>query len=77
MSVIRLHHKTSFECSRKTNSDDQQLILIDLFDRGPEAGEIRYSCTAKLEDGSKTVIGNAVRTVSLAIEDAQWHRFDL
>ena len=72
---LEVHHKTSFQCYRKTKNDKNQEVLVDILDAGPNAGAHRYSCVATREDGKSTT-GNPAPSLHDALSTIQWEALD-
>lgn len=62
-------HRTSFHGYLGKSMKD---VFIDIFDRGPGAGSLRYYCKATTEDG-KMATGNPDAEVKMAIANVHWY----
>jgi len=69
-----LYHKTSFIGYRHTRNEDQE-VSIDILDAGPEAGDIRYACSATSEDG-KVATGNNGPSLDIVLATVHWQDLD-
>jgi hypothetical protein len=66
---------STFNCIRKTKNGEYQEVEVEIQDAGPEAGAIRYSCTATSEDG-KIATGNPDRSVDGVFSTLHWQNLD-
>lgn len=72
--IFEVHHKTVFECYRKTKSGGTQEVTVEISDMGEDEGTRRYSCVATSE--GKVAKGNAERSVELALSVVHWQDLD-
>ena len=66
-------HKISFHGYR---GERMQGVFVDIFDRGPSAGNLRYYCKAVTEDGKRMATGNPAATVGVALAGVHWYDLD-
>lgn len=72
---FEVHHKTSFLGYRRKANGEEQEVSVDVFDRGSEAGNSRYSCSVTPEDG-EMVTGNSASSIEEAISVVHWWELD-
>ena len=74
---FEVHHKTSFlffsVCFSPVSQERE--VSVDVFDRGSEAGNSRYSCSVTPEDG-EMVTGNSASSIEEAISVVHWWELD-
>jgi len=73
---FKIYHKTSFWGYRRNAKGEEQEVSVDILDMGSEAGELRYSCVARIKDG-KEITGNPAPSIDTAIMTAHWNELDL
>ena len=72
---FEIYHKTSFWGYRRNAKGEVQEVSVDILDMGSEAGDARYSCVAKTDDG-KTATGNPASSIDVAISIVHWYDLD-
>lgn len=64
-----------FEGYRDTADGSPQTVHIKIYDGGPEAGDMRYSCEATTESG-KVTRGNEAESIDVALAITRWNELD-
>ena len=74
-NFFEVYHKTSFRCFRKAENGNDQEVNVDILDAGPDAGQLRYHCVAKSEDG-KMATGNPAESIEIVLFGLHWYDLD-
>lgn len=73
--MSEVYHKKSFGGYRKAYGKTEK-VTVDILDRGPEAGDMRYSCVATTGSG-ETVTGSPYPSIKYSIISLQSALFEL
>ena len=74
-NLLEVREVRYFEGYRDTASGSRQTIHVKIFDGGPGAGDIRYSCEATSENG-KVTRGNEAESIDTALAITRWNELD-
>ena|SRR5258705_12468702 len=69
-----VRHVSSFEADLEMKDGETQEVLIEVFDRGPEQPQIRYTVVATANGRSAT--GNACSSLKEAIDLVHWWKLE-
>jgi len=68
---FEISEKVTFECCRTKNGGTQR-VTVEVFDRGPEGGRLRYHCIARGDDGTLAT-GNPGSTIEEVFSTLHWN----
>ena len=74
--IFEAYHRTSFLAYRNTKDSGVQTLEIEILDKGPSAGDLRYSCKVTTDDG-KQAAGNPAARKDVALAIVHWQNLDV
>ncbi len=69
------YHVTEFQAYRNAKAGHTQKVTVQILDAGPEAGDSRYHCIARSDDG-KIASGNPAGRLHLLLPTVHWGDLD-